>query len=181
MIEHYEIAKYTSVPFWIAGGACLSHRMCAPIRDIDVYSPDPRALVNDLCRHDFSIVKPTSNFINLMTCDKKSSLGYIPIQVIINQKPTCPEQLFKTFDFTVCCIAYNGESYIFGAGQERDYTYRQLVLNNVIYPLKTLRRVKKYQAKGFAISDQELLKLSRQVIAMDWSKLNLDDFVGESA
>jgi len=181
MIQHYEIAKHTSVPFWIAGGACLSRRMCTPIRDIDVYSPDPMALVDDLCRHGFKIEKAANNFINLVTNDITSSLFCTPIQVITNQRPTSPEQLFETFDFTVCCIAYDGKSYKFGIGQELDCTYRELVLNNVTHPLKTLRRVKKYQAKGFRISDKELLKLSRQVVAMDWSKLNLNDFLGESA
>jgi len=181
MIEHYEIAKYTSVPFWIAGGACLSHRMCAPIRDIDVYSPDPTTLVDDLCRHGFKIEKAANNFINLVTNDITNPILFTPIQVITNQRPTSPEELFKTFDFTVCCIAYDGKSYKFGAEQEHHCMYRQLVINHVTHPLKTLRRVKKYQAKGFTISDEELLKLSRQVVAMDWSKLNLDDFLGESA
>lgn len=72
----------------------------------------------------------------------------------------------KQFDFTVCCGAvdlgnvYTHETFFI------DLAKRQLMINELPFPLSTMWRMQKYIQKGYYMCSGEMLKLSKAIGAL---------------
>ena len=74
-----------------------------------------------------------------------------------------PEETIKKFDFTVCCAAvdihkvYTHDTFFI------DLAKRQLMINELPFPLSTMWRMQKYIQKGYFMCSGEMLKLSKAI------------------
>lgn len=74
-----------------------------------------------------------------------------------------PTESMMAFDFTVCCAAVdNGRVYMHETFFI-DLAKRQLMINQLPFPLSTMWRMQKYIKKGFCICSAEMLKLSKAI------------------
>jgi hypothetical protein len=82
------------------------------------------------------------------------------------------QELFDTFDFTVCMGAYDfkTEEFFFHEDFMKHNSQRILKFNGgTAYPMVSLIRVQKYNDKGYSISKSELLRISMACMALEIS------------
>jgi hypothetical protein len=70
-----------------------------------------------------------------------------------------PLETIKRFDFTISMFATDGKDVFYGNNSLKDLQDRKLVINTIINPLSTLKRVLKHYKKGFTMSADETKKL----------------------
>ncbi|MFW6311148.1 MAG: hypothetical protein ACOC1K_02820 [Nanoarchaeota archaeon] len=78
-----------------------------------------------------------------------------------------PKKTVDDFDFTVCCAAISKSDVIYHDTFFVDLARRKLVINNLRLPINTLKRIQKYQRKGFYICDGGLLQIVKAVQTVD--------------
>lgn len=97
----------------------------------------------------FKFEKETNNHVCFIWLEQN-----VPVQLIkIIPKQDCSiEDIFNEFDYTICQFAvnyknldvlYSGDSSLFDLGRKR------LVVNQITYPVASLRRLIKYSKQGF--------------------------------
>jgi hypothetical protein len=97
----------------------------------------------------FKFEKETNNHVCFIWLEQN-----VPVQLIkIIPKQDCNvEDILNEFDYTICQFAvnyknldvlYSGDSSLFDLGRKR------LVINNITYPVASLRRLIKYSKQGF--------------------------------
>jgi len=151
--------------FWIAGGAVLSAITGDEINDYDVFSTSPQLLIEKL--KAFSQAQVTYEnpfFVNFLLYGMK-------IQVITRYMPIDPSELFDTFDFTVVCGAFDGQTFYCHERFWQDIATKRLVINAAPYPLKTMERLTKYAGRGYKPCPVGLLEVARKINEMeiDWN------------
>jgi hypothetical protein len=70
-----------------------------------------------------------------------------------------PKETISRFDFTISMFATDGKEIYFGENSFKDLQDKKLVLNTMVNPLSTLKRVLKHYKKGFTMSADETKKL----------------------
>jgi hypothetical protein len=160
-----EIKKITNneVPFWIAGGAISSVVTGETVNDYDLFSPYPEALYDKLKENIGKVSFETKYFANFY-------LDKYKIQVIRRYAPKTPQEIFDTFDFTMVCGAYDGETFTCHDDFWQDIAQRRLVINRLTFPLRTLERVGKYSRRGYTMCPKGYLEICKAINAMeiDW-------------
>lgn len=76
------------------------------------------------------------------------------VQIVNKRNYTTMDDLISSFDITACCAAYNGDQIITNSRFVFDNLNKKININRVEYPNATLRRILKYAAKGFKLSNQ---------------------------
>ena len=73
------------------------------------------------------------------------------------------EDLFRSFDINVCCIAYDGTNVVYehNALNEINNNVIHFNANSINYPSVTLKRLVKYVKMGYDIEDHDLKVLTR--------------------
>ena len=73
------------------------------------------------------------------------------------------EDLFRSFDINVCCIAYDGTNVVYehNALNEINNNVIHFNANSINYPSVTLKRLVKYVKMGYDIEDYDLKVLTR--------------------
>jgi hypothetical protein len=178
IVDIINVAGGQTPHFWIAGGAVLSCITNSPIKDFDIYSPDPEKLVsllreastrNDLdpkqyCKFELTLDVPgyVANFT-----DQNGRI----IQIVRSIQPQNVDQLLWTFDFTVVCGAYDGIYFDADSRFFRDIARRKIVVNNLRYPLRAMERMVKYVSRGYSIETEEMLKIAKAIDGgvADWN------------
>jgi len=72
----------------------------------------------------------------------------------------------KAFDFTVCCAAVTNKQVFTHDTFFIDLAKRQLMINELPFPLSTMWRMQKYIQKGYYMCSGEMLKLSKAIGAL---------------
>lgn len=141
------------------------------IKDLDVYfrnSNDALKIISELKYH-----KPTYADEKSIIMSPNSEHYKIPINIITFNYFDSLDNIFKTYDFTVCMGGYDFEKEEFGFDNRffKDNMANRLTYSlNSQYPLgAVVRRMDKYQKKGFRMTRKELLKM-----VLDCFKLNLN-------
>lgn len=142
----------------IAGGCINSIFNNKDINDIDTYFRSNDELINVICEiYDNYWVLSNTNKALLFKNDKEKM-----IQLIHFRKFNNAEEIFNTFDFTVCMGAFDfkTEKFILDDNFLLDNTQKVLHFNsNTAYPLMSMLRVEKYKNKGYNISKSEFIRI----------------------
>lgn len=69
------------------------------------------------------------------------------------------EQLLNSFDFTISEFAYDGKDIWVGNNSVSDLNNGRLRITNITYPWATIKRVFKYQGKGFKVTQALVLDI----------------------
>ena len=164
---------------WLAGGAIVSTFTKQPVKDYDIYFKSKQAFAD-------AVYAAFDDYAYCLNVSKRavtfSHAGNI-LQFICCDFFETPQDIFDSFDFTVCMAALD-------LSEEGDFTFHEdfwkhnaqkyLSFNpKTKYPIASLLRVLKYQARGYTIGPGELLKIFLAGNCIDigsWEKLN--DAVG---
>lgn len=142
---------------FIAGGAVTSIFTRLEINDIDIYFRDKDSLSLFLRK------EVEGNWITCHT-DKAFSFRYddSKLQCIYFKFFESPEEIFNTFDFTVCMGAFDfkTENFILHENFLKHNSQRILMFNkDTAFPIISALRIGKYNKKGYYISKAEFLKV----------------------
>lgn len=158
----------------VAGGTITSLFCNREINDIDVYFRSKKDIkdfilevVRDGC--EMWIVARTKKSLSLKSGDKL-------IQLICFNVFDTAEDIFNTFDFTVCMGAYDfkSEEFVLHDDFLKHNSQRLLMFNNkTAYPIVSSLRVDKYKQKGYNISKTEYLRVI--LTCMDLNISNYDE------
>lgn len=146
----------------VAGGAILSIFTNKEINDVDVYFRNSTKL------KEFLLEGMKGKWITAHT-DKAIlfSAHGIQVQTIYFKYFENVEELFNTFDFTVCMAAYDfkTEGFILHDDFLLHNVSKTLIFNDKTdYPIISALRVQKYRDKGFKISKCEFLRIMLTVL-----------------
>lgn len=143
---------------WVAGGAITSVFTDKTINDLDIYFKSKsqfQETVEQAFKHSMWCSSVTHNAVNM-------NYGSRFIQLMHLKWFDCEEEIFNTFDFTVCMGSLNLETskFILHKSFLLDNIARRLMFNhNTKYPASSGVRVVKYIQRGYTISPAEMLKL----------------------
>lgn len=147
---------------FIAGGAITSLFCNRDINDIDIYFRDESSLlslVEEFWDDNLYIVSHTKKATQYNFSYMKND---IPIQLIHFKYFNSPEDIFKTFDYTVCmgCFDFNTEEFVLHDDFLKHNSQRLLKFNSdTAYPIVSLLRVQKYEKRGYVISKPEFIRI----------------------
>lgn len=154
---------------WLAGG-CIRQfiQYSRHDTDIDVFASSKEKLqdaLNNFLTITEKIPTHSIKWIKDGTYILKTSAFSFRIQFVSNYGfyPTI-EELLDSFDFTICQfgLAIKNKRHTIYIGQGGDalrHLYSKLlVINKILYPVSSLRRIIKYTKKGFFMSNNEMQK-----------------------
>lgn len=142
----------------IAGGCITSLFTRNEINDIDIYFRSKESLIRALKE-----IKSNSNIVaftdkaTMFTIGEGYAYQFIHFNFFNNA-----QEIFDTFDFTVCMGAYDFSTneFIFDSNFLTHNSQRLLKINEkTAYPIVTALRVQKYISKGYTISKPEFIKI----------------------
>lgn len=144
---------------FVAGGTITSLFCNREINDVDIYFRNKEDIKDFILK----VVKKRSMWIVAKT-KKALLLKYndILIQLICFDTFITPEEIFNTFDFTVCmgCYDFEKECFVFHDDFLKHNSQRILMFNkSTAYPIVSALRVDKYKQKGYLISKTEYLRV----------------------
>ena len=160
-----DCAEEMKINFWIAGGCVSDLARGKRFNDIDVFSPRPQDLVEQLSNTHhkpyFEIPGSISNF----------RIGGCKVQVITGYQPQNEDACIDLFDFTAACGVYSHKQFVCHERFWQDNATRRLVINNLPKPLSTLDRMMKYCRKGFKHCPVGLSRVIKAISEekIDWS------------
>jgi hypothetical protein len=146
-------ARLLNATVWIAGGAVRRTISKEKLNsDIDLFFNSLESVnkfresIKDL------IVSSKENQHNIqikLLLDKKEYL----FQLITIRYYNGPEEVINSFDYTICQFVYDGEKIYCGDYALWDLGRKRLVVNQITYPIASLRRLLKYAEQGFFACD----------------------------
>lgn len=151
---------------YIAGGTITSLFCNREINDIDVYFRSEDDIIKfliDTWEEQKWIVTQTKKATLLVYEDVK-------VQLIHFDYFKSPQDIFDTFDFTVCmgCFDFSTEEFILHEDFLKHNSQRLLKFNSsTAFPIVSLLRVKKYQDKRYYISKPELIRIVLTCMNLD--------------
>jgi len=155
---------------FIAGGAILSMATKTEINDYDIYPKSSDGLVDaihTIMDTNCFLLNVSDRALTFKSNDETKNNGErMIVQVMTYDNFETAEKIFENFDFTVTMGAYDCDthSYVMHDDFYPDATSRTLRFNpKTKYPLNSMLRVSKYQAKGFYMSKPEQAKLALTV------------------
>lgn len=104
-----------------------------------------------------------------LTPDTVASLGLMAVeleapdrravQVVVGHLHRSPAAMFRTFDLSVCQIALDADTLYLSEAARRDILERRVGVSHVNHPVLTLRRLLKYDRRGFRVRWQTVRAL----------------------
>lgn len=168
---------------FIAGGTITSLFTGASINDIDIYFRSEQSLVDFLKEHWMD----GESFVTCLT--KKSVLmvkgkdpDYLNLQMIHFKYFDKAEDIFDTFDFTVCMgvFDFGTEQFVLHPDFLKHNSQRILKFNkHTAFPIVSLLRVQKYNKKHYAISKPEFIRIALKCMDLNITTIEeLKDHLG---
>jgi len=140
---------------WIAGGVLRDYFSDKPLKsDCDVFFPslsEFNKAKNHFISNGGKVIWESEN--GMKVTYKGNTFDLIKIF-----RPN-PLETISRFDFTISMFATDGMDVYYGNNSLKDLQDRKLVINTIINPLSTLKRVLKHYKKGFTMSADETKKL----------------------
>ena len=87
-------------------------------------------------------------------------------------------ELFDSFDFDVCMLAYDGESIHVSESTMNAINNKKIVLKKINYPSVTLKRLVKYMRQGYDINDTDVMMLAKSFRGFKEPKGVFDEHFG---
>jgi len=168
ILNHFKDIETTNMI--LAGGALTSMFSGKEINDLDLYPKNKKAVGLFLDQGNVYIQAVTDK---ALSCSIKTGrYDSKTIQVIYFDYFEHPEDIFKSFDFTINMAAFDfdEEEFIFHPDFFKDLASKSLVFNpGTAFPLISGMRVNKYLSRGYSISKAEHRKLLMAVSKLDLS------------
>jgi hypothetical protein len=140
---------------WIAGGVLRDYFSDKPLKsDCDIFFPslsDFDKAKNYFMYNGGKVIWESENGIKVTY--KGNTFDLVKIF-----RPN-PLETISRFDFTISMFATDGMDVYYGNNSLKDLQDRKLVINTIVNPLSTLKRVLKHYKKGFTMSAYETKKL----------------------
>lgn len=150
---------------WIAGGALRRTLLRQePESDFDLFFRDAdqlREFADALSALGLSKMKETEHHMHYRGALGQSAL-LRDVQLIRFAFYDSAEAVIDSFDFTVCQIAFDGETLTVGDHTLWDLGRSRLAIHRVTYPVSTTRRLLKYTRQGFTACSGCLATLLRE-------------------
>jgi hypothetical protein len=152
---------------FVAGGTITSLFSGNPINDIDLYFRSEASLAELVEK----IYEDSGDWVHALT--KKALLVKVDdkeVQLIHFKYFENAEQIFDSFDFTICMGVYDfkTEEFILHNDFLKHNAQRQLRFNkNTAFPIVSLLRVQKYKDKGYYISKPEFLRIALRCMDLE--------------
>lgn len=90
----------------------------------------------------------------------------VTIQLIVRHIYSSIEKIFMDFDLRFCAFAYTSEgTFVVAKEAVADVIAKQLVVNNVLDPISTARRITKFVRQGYGMSIVEYAMFLKDVAA----------------
>lgn len=160
-IANMQLIERSAIPkFWIAGGAIHSAITGSRVNDYDLFSDYPYAVTAAIEAAGHTPSFQTDHFANYYVDGFK-------VQVIYRYSPNDPQELFDTFDFTIVCGAYDGQTFYCHDRFWQDVAAKRLVVSGVMFPLRIMERMAKYAKKGYTPCPVGLLAIAKAIHALD--------------
>lgn len=153
---------------YIAGGCFSSLLAGRKVKDIDVFTDNQEGLIAAL---EKSGMKPT--FKNYWVCNFK--IGKFTVQVVRGYEYHRPVDVIESFDFTIVCAVYDGESLYVDERFFMDNAQHRLVVRALPKPLSTMQRMMKYASRGYRVCPKGLAEVAKAVNKMEIDWDNPDD------
>lgn len=183
--SYYEMFKDYNC--FLAGGAINSLFTHAEINDYDLYFRSQQDL------YGFMTESPSSTWIiadsdKSFTVKVANNMGELIVQPIFFRYFDNAEQIFESFDFTVCMGAFDfqKEEFVLHEDFLNDIAARRLVFNpNTAFPIISALRIAKYKEKGYEIDRRQfmriMLTISRlKITSLEMLRRHLGGMYGES-
>jgi hypothetical protein len=77
--------------------------------------------------------------------------GNMKVQLILHDFGS-PEEIIRKFDISACQAAFDGVNFFCSTNFVRNIKTKRLTLESVTYPVATIKRLSKYEKKGYNIS-----------------------------
>jgi len=182
-IEELE-RSFAETGLMLCGGAILSIITGTKVNDLDFYAKTyeshDRALVlfEKLGFEKFLI---TNNAVTLKRKSTSSNKVWT-VQLITRFVGTTPEEIFKTFDFTIIEAAYDFShdfyattagaqltgAFVFGGRFFQDVARRRLVYTGTSnYPICALYRTLKYQKRGYLLPGATVMHIALCILRLE--------------
>lgn len=165
----YLFKKYNVM---IAGGAITSIFTNNEINDIDVYfrsKEDAAGFLAEMFNNPIVAHTKKATLFRFSKLDE-GGCNTLDIQAIHYKTFDSPQDIFDSYDFTVCMGAYDFEEnrFVFDDNFLKHNSQRALRFNkNTSFPLMSLLRVRKYEDKQYQISKAEMVRIILTCMNLD--------------
>lgn len=167
------LPKPTPTGPWIAGGAVRRMITDGVLGDGDIdYFFQHQNQFGEFCNmirtnKTLTIMEEKVNENNIQfTLTVPLSVAIIKVQAINFAYFLTVEELLDSFDFTVCQFAYDGDKLYCGDMALWDLARKRIVVNNIRFPIATLRHMLKYSRQGFFACSGTLTEFLRKTVEM---------------
>jgi len=163
--------ELSSLQLMLCGGSVLSTFTSSSINDLDFYIKDVSKLNEIKVFFKKYFGEQVFASTNALTFKRKAASSNKKYTVQLITKFTgAAEDVFKTFDFTITCAAYDfqNELFVFGDRFFADVSKRKLVyLGGSRYPICAMYRTKKYQDRGYSLSGATVMHISLSIVRLE--------------
>jgi hypothetical protein len=140
---------------WIAGGVLRDYFSNQPLKsDCDIFFPN----VAEYNKAKEYLLSKGANTIWESENGMKVNYNGKTFDLVKIFRPN-PIETINRFDFTISMFATDGNDVYYNDNSLKDLQDRKLVINTIINPLSSLKRVLKHYRKGYTMSAQETKKL----------------------
>lgn len=147
--------RKNGIDCWIAGGCLRDYFSQKQMKsDCDIFFPNNdeyQKTKNYLINNGANVIWESNN--GMKVTYKGNTFDLIKIFA------SNPKDTISRFDFTISMFATDGKDIYQGINSLKDLEDSKLVINTIISPLSTLKRVLKHYRKGFTMSAEETKKL----------------------
>jgi len=147
------VYKYLNDNIYLAGGSLRTVLKCSTeeVNDFDLFFKsldEVQPLYDRLLKDGFELVYSCPD--GFLYSFKR---GKHKIQLICEVEYATPYVLLNSFDVSGCIFCWHMGSLYFSREAVRSVFIKNLRVNNVTFPVATLKRIVKYAQKGYSVSD----------------------------
>jgi hypothetical protein len=156
--------RKNGIESWVAGGVLRDYFLDKPLKsDCDIFFPNAEEFNKAktyLTSKGAKIIWESEN--GMKVTYKGNTFDLVKIFT-----PN-PLATIGRFDFTISMLATDGKQVYYGNNTLKDLQDRKLVINTIVNPLSTLKRVLKHYKKGFTMSADETKRLYESLNTMPY-------------
>jgi hypothetical protein len=172
--------RKNGIESWIAGGVLRDYFSNKPLKsDCDIFFPNIEEFNKAKSYLASKGAKTIWESENGMKVNYKGNTFDL-VKIFMPN----PLATISRFDFTISMFATDGKEVYYGNNTLKDLQDRKLVINTVVNPLSTLKRVLKHYKKGFTMSAEETKKLYESLNSLPYDDtddlLNANGSSGEA-
>lgn len=151
------------------------------IMDYDLFfldTPEKESVKNNLVQG----LKNSEEYKKVFECPEGKLFTFIrkdkvKLQIIDKRSYEDCNDLISSFDITASSACWNGVAFYKDERFVFDVLNKRLNINTVEYPVATLKRLMKYQDKGYKLTNQASKRFVMEVSETSWSDQDLEFYI----